>query len=164
LACRLVEGKRPKDAVNAISQLNDNQDITLYIAGEGPLRSELAGQESVKLLGHVAYEDMPALYRSVDAFVLPSRAEGVPRTILEAMASNIPVVVSNLEQIEPLVDKNGVTVPIGNISGFADGIKKAINKDDVNSRSRLQKEFDWETTVKQTTNILEQVVTNKRNL
>ena len=69
---------------------------------------------------------MPALYRSADVFLLPSRAEGLPRTLLEAMASGTPVVVSDLEQVATAVDRGGITVDVGNIDGFADQLHRVL--------------------------------------
>ncbi len=50
------------------------------------------------------------VYRSGDVLVLPSRAEGVPRTVFEAMASSTAIVTSQLEQIDDIVKTGGLTV------------------------------------------------------
>ena len=71
--------------------------LRLIIAGDGPLRGELARlareldvENSVWLPG--ARGDVPQLMRAMDVFVLPSINEGISNTILEAMASGLPVV------------------------------------------------------------------------
>ncbi len=75
--------------------------LALLIVGEGPLRSELQAildaappdhRATVHLLG--ARDDVPALMREWDLFVLPSRTEGISNTILEAMASGLPVLAT----------------------------------------------------------------------
>jgi hypothetical protein len=113
---RLVEGKRPGDAVRAVAQLRETRpDAELYLCGEGPMREELADlagelgiEGAVHFLGHLAYDEMPDVYRAGDALVLPSRVEGMPRTVIEAMASGVPVVTSDLEQVAPVVERAGV--------------------------------------------------------
>lgn len=75
--------------------------LRLIIAGDGPLRAELA--ESVQRLGigskvwlPGARSDVPELMRAMDVFVLPSRNEGISNTILEAMACGRPVIAARV--------------------------------------------------------------------
>ncbi len=94
--------------------------LALLIVGEGPLRSELqaildaappAYRATVHLLG--ARDDVPALMREWDLFVLPSRTEGISNTILEAMASGLPVLATAVGGNPELVveDETGRLVP-----------------------------------------------------
>jgi sugar transferase (PEP-CTERM/EpsH1 system associated) len=91
----------------------------LVIVGDGPCRSELERvttelglQSRVRLLGMSA--DVPAVMEALDLFVLPSIAEGMSNTILEAMASGLPVVATrvggNPEMVEDGV--TGALVPV----------------------------------------------------
>jgi glycosyltransferase involved in cell wall biosynthesis len=158
---RLVEGKRPEDAVQAVSRLPEEMDAKLYIVGDGPLRDELeADIENVAFLGHVAYDEMPAIYRSGDVLLLPSRAEGLPRTVLESFASGTPVVSSRLEQTASVVKKGGVTVPIGDIGGYAAALTQVLENRDVlgeQGHQTVVKEFRWQDTVERTTTLLERL-------
>lgn len=77
------------------------------------LAEELGVRDAVTFCGQVPYDEMPAVYRGADAFILPSRAEGVPRTIMEAMATGVPVVASDLPQVRNLVSDGGYTVNVG---------------------------------------------------
>lgn len=154
---RLVEGKRLEDAIDAVSRLPDGLNAKLFVVGDGPLRSALktgTDRGVVKFLGQVPYEKMPALYRAGDVLLLTSRAEGLPRTVLEAMASGVPVVVSALEQIVPVVDGAGITVPVGDVDGFAAGIAKMLRRSTNKPRTVMEGEFDWSETVEQTTEAL----------
>jgi glycosyltransferase involved in cell wall biosynthesis len=153
---RLVEGKRPGDAIAAVSQLAEERNAKLYVAGEGPLRSELDG-DHVEFLGQLPYEEMPAVYRAADSLVLSSRAEGLPRTVLEAMASGVPVVVSDLEQVAPVVGDGGVTVSVGDISGFAEGLETVLDSNVGNPRGQVAGQFDWGETVERTTRVLQEL-------
>jgi glycosyltransferase involved in cell wall biosynthesis len=160
---RLVEGKRPRDAVAALGRLRETHpDAQLIICGDGPLREgvERAAAErgltgAVSLLGHVPYDEMPAVYRGADALVLPSRAEGLPRTVLEALASGIPAVVSDLEQVAPVVEGVGQTVPVGDVDGFADALRAVLDGTEQAPREAVINEHDWASTVERTTAALE---------
>lgn len=150
---RLVEGKRPGDAVEAVSRLAEERNAKLYVAGEGPLRSELV-DDHIEFLGQLPYEEMPAVYRASDALVLPSRAEGLPRTVLEAMASSVGVVVSDLEQVVPVVGDGGVTAPVGDVEEFVAGLEKVLDGHVSDPRAQVEGRFDWTETVEATTRIL----------
>jgi len=153
---RLVEGKRPGDAVAAVSRLAETRNAKLYVAGEGPLRSGLV-DDHVEFLGQIPYEDMPSVYRAADALILPSRAEGLPRTVLEAMASGVPVVVSDLEQVAPVVGDGGVAVPVGDVAGFVEGLETVLYGEMANPRTQIEGQFDWTDTVNRTTRVLEEL-------
>ncbi len=103
--------------------------LRLVLAGEGPLRAEI--QQILKEAGveHLAWlagerSDVPALMRGLDAFVLPSRAEGISNTILEAMATALPIVATrvggNAEMLEHGV--TGCLVPAQSIDTMAAAI------------------------------------------
>ena len=156
---RLVDGKRPEDAVRAVSRLSESLNAKLYIVGDGPLREDLkADAENVSFLRHVSYDKMPAIYRSGDVLLLPSRAEGLPRTVLEAFASGTPVVSSHLEHTAPLVQEGGETVPVGDIEGYVAALKRVLeNRSALGKQGRktVIDEFRWADTVDRTTRVLE---------
>jgi glycosyltransferase involved in cell wall biosynthesis len=170
---RLVEGKRPRDAVRALARVRERTgpDARLVVAGEGPLRepvtdlaADLAVRDAVTLLGHLPYDEMPRLYRAADALVLPSRAEGLPRTVLEALASGTPVVTSDLPQVAPVAEAGGRTAPPGDVAAFADALATLLEDDDLRAslgaagRARVAAEHDWSDTVARTTDRLAALV------
>ena len=69
-------------------------EASLYVVGEGPLEHELAGLDGVRLLGR--REDVPLLLRWADLYVSASAAEGLSNALLEAMASGLPCVVTDV--------------------------------------------------------------------
>jgi sugar transferase (PEP-CTERM/EpsH1 system associated) len=101
----------------------------LLVAGDGPCRSELealvtslglGGQ--VRLLGE--RKDVPAVLHAMNVFVLPSIAEGISNTILEAMATGLPVVATRVGGNIELVDEGvtGTLVPIRQPAALASAI------------------------------------------
>lgn len=92
--------------------------VRLVIVGDGPLREEskiLLRDAKVESCAWLPGEraDVPELMRSLDLFILPSRAEGISNTILEAMATGLPVIATrvggNPELVEP--GKTGMLIP-----------------------------------------------------
>lgn len=163
---RLVEGKRPADAVRALAKVHeDHPDVALYLCGEGPLRDDLIAlaadlgiRDAVTFVGQVPYDEMPGVYRAADAFVLSSRAEGVPRTVMEAMASGVPVVCSDLPGVRDLVGGEEGLVEVGDVAGFAEGLVAALDGDGATGgRERIVGEHAWGETVERTTEVLREI-------
>jgi glycosyltransferase involved in cell wall biosynthesis len=134
---RLVEGKRPGDALEAFAGvLEEHPDASMVFVGEGPLREglerdakSLGVSESVRFLGHLEYDEMPSIYRGADVLVLPSRAEGLPRTVLEAMASGVVPVTSDLPQVREVVEGYGETVSVGDVARFSEVLVDILDGD-----------------------------------
>jgi colanic acid/amylovoran biosynthesis glycosyltransferase len=85
-------------------------DFQCEIAGEGPERGKLEGliralgiEEKVCLLGHVAHEELDAVYQRADVVVLTSRSEGIPVVLMEAMARGKIVLAPAITGIPELV-------------------------------------------------------------
>jgi sugar transferase (PEP-CTERM/EpsH1 system associated) len=89
------------------------QRMRLVVVGEGKLRTDVEAILTAAGMRELAWlpgerHDVPELLRGLDAFVLPSRAEGVSNTILEAMATGLPIVATNVGANAELV-VDGVT-------------------------------------------------------
>jgi len=162
---RLTPGKSPKDALDVLDRLRLScPDVTLFICGDGPLRDDLEAnveqrdlQKNVEFLGRLSYDVMPSVYRAADVFLLPSLAEGFPRTILEALACKIPVVATSLDQTESLLERTGYAVPHGNVEAFSSALEVLLTdparrrKLGRRGREIVEEEYSWRTTVKKTT-------------
>ncbi|MBA2780244.1 glycosyltransferase family 4 protein [Billgrantia kenyensis] len=120
---RLWEQKDPGCLIDAYCALWEAGDpgADLVIVGDGELQPALqVGVERAGLNEHVHFlgwrSDTPALLRASDLFVLPSRWEGMPLAILEAMATGLAVVVSDIPGNRHLVtcDELGARFPAGN--------------------------------------------------
>lgn len=103
-----------KGLYEALSALQHRTDIEWLIAGEGPEQERLAKLAAqcrfpVRLLGSVHGERKQALLQAADAFVMPSRvlasgrSEGLPTALVEAMASGLPSIASNVGGIAEVV-------------------------------------------------------------
>lgn len=158
---RLVQGKRPQDAIETMRMLPGDLNAKCYIVGDGPLKTDVAatGDGLVEFLGHMSYDEMPSIFRSADVLVLPSQAEGFPRTILESMASGVPVVCSDLSQVAPVINGGGETVTVGDVEGFAREIERVLKESQAyNPRETIEEVYDWSSTVEQTTDRLRELI------
>jgi sugar transferase (PEP-CTERM/EpsH1 system associated) len=95
--------------------------LRLVMIGDGPLREE--SQKLLRVAGAEFFawlpgerEDIPEIMRGIDLFVLPSIAEGISNTVLEAMASGLPVIATNVGGNPELVEdgRTGLLVPASN--------------------------------------------------
>jgi sugar transferase (PEP-CTERM/EpsH1 system associated) len=115
--------------------------LRLVMIGDGPLRAE--SQAILRAAGwaDLAWlpgerNDMPEVLRGLDCFVLPSLAEGVSNTILEAMASGLPVVATDVGGNGELVEegKTGELVPVGDVPAMAAKIVALARQRDLAGR------------------------------
>ena len=100
--------------------------LRLVMVGEGPLRREAQHILEQAGVGDLAWlpgerDDVPDILRGLDCFALPSLAEGVSNTILEAMASGLPVIATRVGGNPELVcdGESGQLVPAGDADALA---------------------------------------------
>jgi phosphatidyl-myo-inositol dimannoside synthase len=113
---RLSPVKGPDVLMEAVGLLaGRHPSATFVFAGEGQLRSPLQDaarrlgvEGQVRFVGQVPREDVPRYLTACDLLVLPSRSEGLPHAVLEAMAFGLPVVASAVGGV-PEVVQDGVT-------------------------------------------------------
>ncbi len=125
--------REPKDfvtLVRAAARLEASA-VAVRIAGDGPDRPALEAEiarlgvgDRVELLGERA--DVPELLAAADAFVLPSLSEGMPISVLEAMAAGLPVVASDVGGVGELVrdGETGALVAAGDSAALADALAR----------------------------------------
>lgn len=128
--------------------------IRLVLIGDGPLREEARQLLVAQGAGDLAWlpgarDDVPDILRGLDLFVLPSIAEGISNTILEAMATGLPVVATDVGGNSDLVvdGHTGRIVPKQDPGSLADAIEFYIDNPDMrirhgqNAKERILKEF-----------------------
>lgn len=153
---RIVYQKGLDLLLRALAELRDMQ-WSLQIVGDGPSLVRLKDQAAqlgiagrVSFSGWQARESLPDIYRQATLFVNPSRHEGMPNTVLEAMASGLPVLASRISGNEELVtEQTGVLVPAED----ADALRAALQELLPNAalreqmgaaaRKRVEAQYSW---------------------
>ena len=109
--------------------------LRLVMVGDGPLRARVLTTLEAAGIAHLAWlpgerTDVEAIMRGLHAFALPSLAEGISNTILEAMASGLPVVATQVGGNADLVQHGhtGYIVPAANPQAMADRIVELVSE------------------------------------
>ena len=131
---RLVGAKRIDLLLEAFARIAEfRQDWDLVIAGDGPLREELqsrvpaALRGRIKWLGFIQFEDLIPCYHCSDALVLPSENEPWALVINEAVATGLPVVVTDVVGAAVELVRHGINgymVPPRNVESLIEALKK----------------------------------------
>ena len=127
---RFVDRKNVPIVMRAVQALND---VSLTLVGEGKrdaewrqLAAELRLGGRVRFVGHVAHEHLHQYYGEADVFVLPSEAEGMSNSLLEAMASGLAIVATDTGGAKGLVGSAGVIVPRGDEAALAAALEALV--------------------------------------
>lgn len=122
----------------APSVLLKHPDVVFAFVGEGPERDSL--QQTAASLGiedHVMFwgvrSDMPTVYASIDLLVLPSINEGMPMTIIEALAAGRPVIATRVGDVAKLIHhgKTGLLVEAADPAALGAAITQCIAEPDL---------------------------------
>lgn len=152
---RMQEVKDPLTLARAFVQLlSRGVDARLVLVGDGPLLPEvrelLRGAESSgRAIFAGSREDVPELLRSFDVFALSSRVEGISNTILEAMATGLPVAATRVGGNAELVEDGvtGTLVPPRDPEALAEALARYVadarlrREHGSRARSKVEKEF-----------------------
>jgi glycosyltransferase involved in cell wall biosynthesis len=113
--------------------MSDGIEFDLIIVGDGDEKSALEGliaslgrRNRIRLLGYRS--DLPELYQALDVFALSSYREGLPNVLLEAMATEVPVVATKVNGVPRLVrhSTNGLLVEPGSVVDLAAALKRLL--------------------------------------
>jgi len=146
---RLVPIKGQAFLIRAMAEVvKEIKNCHLLIAGEGPLRNNLQAEidrlnisHNVQFIGYV--HDINIMMATIDLFVLPSLSEGLPISLLEAMAAKIPVVASDAGGIREVVmdGVDGILVPPSDSISLANAIKRLYNNRELLSNIAMHGEM-----------------------
>lgn len=127
---RLEEQKGHEDLLAAVSRIHrEIPDLTVLLVGDGTRRGHLQAltQESgleqvVRFLG--TRRDIPEILQALDVFVMPSRWEGIPLTLLEAMGCGLPVISTRVGRAPEIIrdGENGRLTPVADSAALAQAI------------------------------------------
>jgi glycosyltransferase involved in cell wall biosynthesis len=126
---RLVQQKAPENLMRAFAIVAPRfPNVRLAVVGSGPLEG-MAREEALRLgiadrVDWLGVRSGPAVMKAFDAFVLPSRYEGLPYVLIEALGAGLPIVTTRIGGVGVLVEEgiNGYTVPHSRPDLLADGM------------------------------------------
>ena len=170
MVARFAPPKEHGQLLEALASLRD-LDWRLDLVGDGPLQdpararaAELGLAGRVDFLG--ARDDVAALLARADLFVLASRWEGLPRSVIEAMRAGLAVVASDVGGIhEEVVDgETGLLVPRGDVAALAQRLRRLLVDADLRrrmgaaGRRRYEAMFRFEAMLERTLEVYERVL------
>nr|WP_281623687.1 glycosyltransferase family 4 protein [Thioalkalivibrio sp. ALE21] len=124
----LIGRKDPETAINAVASL---EGLDLVLLGDGDLRSELerrwGDHKRVRFVGRV--EDVRQWLHAADVFVSPSRSEGLPNAVMEAMACGVPCVLSDIPPHRELLESEpaaGELFAAGDAAMMANALRRVL--------------------------------------
>jgi len=173
----LTEQKNRRTLLDATARLSDVGALRVLVVGSGPEKEtlearagELGLSRRVLFLGQRL--DVPDLLAASDIFVLSSDWEGLPITILEAMASGVPCVATAVGGVpEALTDGvTGVTVEPGDPGALADGIRGLARDPELRARmaaaarDEFERRFRAEQMVRQTEALYDMTLSGRATL
>jgi len=168
---RLVHQKGLDLAMHALAELKD-LEWEWCIAGDGPqinvlisLANELGIQDRITFPGWRSHAELVECYKGSNLFLFPSRHEGMPNVVLEAMASGLPVVASRIAGNEELVldGETGLLFPSEDVESLCVALRKLLidnsqrQKMGNASRRRVEALYSWENTAQRYALLLERV-------
>ena len=169
---RLDKNKNNSTLIKAVALCN-NQSVHLVICGDGEERDflsnlarELGVGPQIHFLGNRS--DMKDLYAMADIFVMASYREGLSRSLMEAMASGLPCVTSDIRGNRDLIQngKGGFLSSCNDVSGFSEAISRV--SEDLGMRQKMReynlekiKDFDIWVVEKQIEEIYQVVMGGK---
>lgn len=162
-----------KGAINFIKSipyvLKEHPDARFLVGGAGPDLSlvieaaeALCVGEKLELIKWIPYDEVPTYLNQLKLLVLPSKSEGLPNIILEAMACGTPVLATQVGAIPDIIKegRTGFLLKDSTTTSISQGIIRALNSPDLenistNSRRLIERSFNYESAVKRYIGILE---------
>ncbi len=164
---RLERQKGPFVLLESLEKLlPENPDLHVLFVGSGPLQNQLQETAKTKKMENQVHfagwrSDIPELMKAASFLVLPSRWEGMPNVILEAMSAGLPVAATEVEGTSELVDDRvtGLLVPIDNPIILAEKIEYLLSNSSHASQmgekaqAVVSQSFTWDHVIKQYENL-----------
>jgi glycosyltransferase involved in cell wall biosynthesis len=174
---RLVPLKNLKLLLDAVAIVRERVPrVHAMIVGEGPeamaLKSHATSldlRDAVTFVGRVSHADTPAYYRTADVFALSSSFDNSPNAVLEAMASGLPVVATDVGGVRDFVDRLGAAVVRSeNAEAFAAGLEQFLVSSErartasEHNRARAAGEFSWRASALRLLDVYQRVIAVNR--
>ncbi len=154
---RINKIKGPEVLMAAAKEiLAERNDVTFVFAGgndgyQSELENLAAGNSRLKVLGRLPREDVVSAYRAADIYVLPSKREGMPLTMFEAMAAGCAVIATPVNNVPYAMSEpeNGFFVNYGDVAGLKERILKLLNDKELRKKigktnREHAKKYNWD--------------------
>jgi glycosyltransferase involved in cell wall biosynthesis len=129
------------DVIKAMPKiLKKNKNVLFIISSSKKLNIDIKnGSENVLLLDWIDPEDKIPLYNSSDIFLLPSYDEGLPYSMIEAMAAGLPIIASNVGGIPEVIkeNENGFLINPGDVKRMVSRINYLVENEDVRLKMKI---------------------------
>ena len=174
---RLVPIKNVELLMEAVALVRERlAGVHLLVVGDGPEAAALrhlvrarALTDAVTFIGSVAQPDTPRYYRAADVFALSSDFDNSPNAVLEAMASGLPVVTTDVGGVREFVADRvgGAVVPARAAEALADGLNKYLSSTQAArdagafNRARALSEFTWRASALRLLDVYQRVVASR---
>jgi len=160
---RLTQRKGLHFLISAFAKIiSEFPNVQLKIVGEGDAQEKLEFQtkelglkEKINFTGRIEHEKLPSIYSQSSVFVLPSLNEGMSNTMLEALATGLPIIATNTGGTKELVEDgvNGFIVKMEDSDDIAEKIKLLISNPELQKRMSLasrkkSESLSWESVAK----------------
>lgn len=171
---RLIERKGLQFLIPELKSIQSGTDkhVKLTVVGDGPYREKLVElteqygvADMVTFVGQKDKEELLPYYQAGDIFVFPSKREGMPNAVLEAMACGLPIIMTPCEGSKELIEENGVIVPAEEMGKTLKSIGMNVQQLEVwgkASRKRAERLFSWNSVVESYLKIIDRVWIHRR--
>lgn len=165
---RLTEQKGQRFLIEAVSQIDN---VCLIIVGEGPLKEVLKKiannyKSNCVFLGCIMPDKIPLFLHSLDIFCFPSLWEGLPLALIEALATGLPIVASDIPPIREVIGEAGLLVKPGNVEQLTEALKNLLTnpslKNELNLKAKKRSYiFSIENTVRSYEDLFKDILRKK---
>jgi glycosyltransferase involved in cell wall biosynthesis len=173
----VVRRKSPETLLRAIPQIREEHpDIVGVFVGSGEYKPEITTrarrlglEETVQFTGYLPENELKAAYKAASVLAVPSVSEGLPTTILEGMAHEVPVVATNLDPIRDWFDDYAVLVD-SEPDAFSDAIRNILSQTDRAARlgaegsDFVESQFTWERVSKQVDRVYRDIAVGQKSV
>lgn len=167
--------KATKKVIESNGFIQSHKDFMLHLVGDGPDRSvlekltkKLGIEKYVHFYGYTMGEDLVELYKSCDLFVMPSRTEAFPLSVLEAGAARLPILATNTGDLRNMVieNVNGHLVEPDDVDELAYYLEYFAGNPHLETLGQgsydiVTQEYSWDKTIQKMLRIYESLVTQR---
>jgi glycosyltransferase involved in cell wall biosynthesis len=170
---RITQRKGIKFLIEAVAKLSEKYpNVSLKIIGEGDEKKNLENfvmenkmEKFVKFLGLMPHNQLPKEYSNANVFVLPSLNEGMSNTMLEALASGLPIIATDTGGTKELLNdgENGFIIKMKNSADIVEKIEELLKNKELGQKMALEsrkmaENFSWEKVASQYAEMYQKII------